>query len=102
MTTPSANSVEGLQLQLALVKQMLCDEIILLDILLNGANTRQYDKIQNCSDAETITISKNLMETNIEGIGKLETILHYYLLLIDHRRRVKSVAAALAVEKESG
>lgn len=27
MTTPEANSIEGLQLQLELVKQMLCDEI---------------------------------------------------------------------------
>ena len=45
MITPEANSIEGLQLQLVLVKQMLCDEITWLDILVNSADARQYEKI---------------------------------------------------------
>ena len=95
MITPEANSIEGLQLQLAMVKQMLCDEITWLDILHNGANTRRYDKIQNSTDAEIIIISKKFMENNIDA-AKLETILHYYMLLIDESRRAKDVAEALA------
>jgi hypothetical protein len=79
MTTPEANSIEGLQLQLELVKEMLCDEITFLEILLNGANTRRYEKIEDCSDAETIIISKKFIEIYKEK-GKLETILNYSAL----------------------